>query len=122
MKHLSSFLLGFCLLLVSTCWGQLIPPSSGVLNPDPVVLTCAPQPKVSVPVTPSLRDQQLQGPCYIFATIAALESRALQACVNIGSGYDEWSLYNTCLLGGRNGTGHIMIPQVVDVALKEGVI
>ncbi|MEL6632699.1 MAG: T9SS type A sorting domain-containing protein [Bacteroidota bacterium] len=126
MKHLSSFLLGFCLLLVSTCWGQLIPPSSGVLNPDPVVLTCAPitPTPIEVEVGGNGKNQLVQGPCYIFATIAALESNALQSCVAIEAGFDEWSLYNTSVLNGVSPGAVTMISKVIDVASSssEGIL
>ncbi|MEO0584634.1 MAG: T9SS type A sorting domain-containing protein [Bacteroidota bacterium] len=129
MKHLSSFLLGFCLLLVSICFGQgTLDLGPGIIiDPgDPVVFDppCTPaiSSRYSVPVNDEVRDQHAQGPCYIFATIAALESRAIQSCMDIRSGFHEWSLYNTCVLGGKVPGAGNMIRKVTDIALNEGLL
>ncbi len=78
----------------------------------------------TVPVTMHAEDQLVQGPCYIFATVAAIESRAQAACLDLD--LNEWSLYNSCVLGGGQGarpsSGTIMVNQVVDWAENEGIV
>ncbi|MEO1416393.1 MAG: hypothetical protein AAFW00_13995 [Bacteroidota bacterium] len=108
------------LLLPTLSFAQILPPpATGTLNPCNYPNTTI---YYSVPVTSTPKDQIIQGPCYIFATVAALESRALQSCMDVGDGFHEWSLYNTCVLKAKTGNAHIMITQAVDVALEEGVI
>lgn len=122
MKHLLRFILVFCVLGTFNSYAQNFP-EIGNLDPSvPVSVLCAIQSStpITVPVTSDPRDQIVQGPCYIFATVAALESRAAQSCINMD--FHEWSLFNSCVLGSGTDDGHTMITRVVDVALDEGVI
>jgi len=65
-----------------------------------------------VPVSGHTSDQVVQGPCYIFATVAALESNAMQnGCTNVN--FNEWQFYSTCVMGSKSGTAQIMIPKSV---------
>ena len=74
---------------------------------------------VSVPVSDHTEDQQVQGPCYMFALMAALESRALQntdnnlIVDNENQGkvnFNEWLYYSKSVLEGSNSyTGQIMM-------------
>lgn len=66
-----------------------------------------------VAVSPHTSDQVELGPCYIFATIAALESNAMKhggTSVN----FNEWQFYSTCVMGSFSGSPDIMIPKTVD--------
>ncbi|MEL6132894.1 MAG: hypothetical protein AAFR59_05970, partial [Bacteroidota bacterium] len=128
MKYISSFFGAFLLLfLVSHAQIDLDFPL--IVDPEPVNITCGPTTSTPpvVSVNQTVRNQVVQGPCYIFATVAALESRAMespafQACTSLDPSFSEWSLYNTCVLGSKTGSASIMIPQVIDVALHEGLI
>ena len=51
-----------------------------------------------VPHSPHAEDQLLQGPCYIFAVVAAMESKAMQAG-SIAPDFNEWRYWSTCVLG-----------------------
>jgi len=65
----------------------------------------------TVPVSGHLTDQVVLGPCYVFSTIAALESKAMQgggSAVN----FNEWQNYSTCVIGALTGSGDLMIPAI----------
>jgi len=67
----------------------------------------------SVPVSAHLSDQVVLGPCYIFSTVAALESKAMQGgAANVN--FNEWQFYSTCVLGTLSGNGDNMIAAVAD--------
>lgn len=128
MRSVSTLFVGIWLVLSIQVQAQLIPsPTQAKPYISPVSrlrpFPCFPQVfPHEVPVTGGVRDQLRQGPCYIFATVAALESRGLLSCTDIGSGFHEWSLYNSCLLESRTGSAHIMIERVVDAAIEEGLL
>lgn len=60
-------------------------------------------------------NQVVQGPCYIFATVAALESRALQnSSLNLSANdvnFNEWQFYSRCALGSRSSSGSVMVSK-----------
>lgn len=66
-----------------------------------------------IPVSTHSSSQIVQGPCYIFSTIAALESNAMQ---NGGSSmnFNEWQFYSSCVMGALGSTAGIMIPKSVE--------
>ncbi|HAA17139.1 MAG TPA: hypothetical protein DCE41_37665 [Cytophagales bacterium] len=79
----------------------------------------------TVPHSTHAADQVVQGPCYIFATTAALESRALQNPANnltaSNANFNEWQSYSTCALGGRIWGGLEMIKATLNQAKTNGV-
>lgn len=77
-----------------------------------------------IPVSTSVSDQIVLGPCYIFATVAALESKALEnqslGLPNSVNFY-EWNMYSVDVLGGRSGSPNVMVPSVLNHAASMGV-
>ncbi len=75
-----------------------------------------------LPIDTTIRDQVVQGPCYIFATVAALESKAIQNGVaTAGTDFYEWNLYSKYTLGSLSPNGHNMVKKVLAHAQKHGV-
>jgi len=54
-------------------------------------------------------DQEIQGPCYVFATTAALESVS-----NENIDLSEWYFWSTCVLDGATGYGPHIINSIAD--------
>ncbi len=57
-----------------------------------------------VPYSNHVEDQVVQGPCYIFAAVAAMETKALQAKGKTSGGhsdvdFNEWRYWSDCVLG-----------------------
>ncbi|MDW3197249.1 MAG: hypothetical protein R8G66_33030 [Cytophagales bacterium] len=76
-----------------------------------------------VPYSDHASDQLLQGPCYIFATVAAMESKALQAQGQTQGGHsgvniNEWRYWSDCVLGGSNGVPNASLSQLVTLPLQ----
>lgn len=74
--------------------------------------------QVSVPISDHTEDQQIQGPCYLFAMMAAVESRALQNQANFLSidnnnrgkvNFNEWLYYSKSALEDYNFTAPSMM-------------
>jgi hypothetical protein len=74
----------------------------------------------SVPVLPTVSDQLVQGPCYVFATTAALESRSLQAKCTAPK-LSEWYFYSECVLGGYL-SGSNAIPKILEHTRDYGAV
>ncbi len=72
-----------------------------------------------VPYSSPTHDQIVQGPCYIFAVVAALESKAIEDFPD--ADFYEWNLYSTDVLGSRTGNGDIMVQKVIQHAKDYGV-
>lgn len=71
-----------------------------------------------VPVSMHKTDQVVQGPCYIFAALAALESKAVQHTPNAVNEYEvnfyEWLFYsNGVLKGDQTYSGDAMIRETL---------
>lgn len=79
----------------------------------------------SVPRSSHASDQVIQGPCFIFAATAALESRALQNPNNgLSAGstnFNEWQSYSTCAIGGRIWGGLNLIEATFNQAGDHGM-
>ena len=62
-------------------------------------------------------DQIVQGPCYAFATVAAIEAES-------GQNFDlsEWYFYSRCVLDGATGNGTIMVEQIIDQVNNVGAL
>lgn len=76
-----------------------------------------------VPYSDHHSDQLLQGPCYIFATVAAMESKALQAQGQTHGGHsgvniNEWRYWSDCVLGGSDGVPDASLTQLVTLPLQ----
>ncbi len=76
-----------------------------------------------VPYSDHVSDQLLQGPCYIFATVAAMESKALQAQGYMqdghsGADFNEWRYWSDCVLGGADGNPDHSLTQLVSLPLE----
>lgn len=67
-----------------------------------------------VPISGHLSDQVVQGPCYIFATVAALESNAIQNGASTGINFNEWQFYSSCVMGSLGSTAQAMIPTTIE--------
>lgn len=66
-----------------------------------------------VPHSPHAENQLLQGPCYIFAAVAALESKAMLAG-SIAPNFNEWKYWSTCVLGNDiNINSTVLSPKVI---------
>ncbi|HAA20300.1 MAG TPA: hypothetical protein DCP28_16610 [Cytophagales bacterium] len=63
----------------------------------------------SVPVSTAYHDQLLQGPCFVFATVAALESKAIEAGWSTATDFYEWNLYSRDVLESAGLPGGIPI-------------
>ena len=74
-----------------------------------------------VPNSTGYHSQLLQGPCYIFSTIAALESKAIQAGHDNNIDFYEWNLYSTDVLEQRSGNGDNMVKKVIAYAKNYGL-
>lgn len=76
-----------------------------------------------VPYATTSSDQVIQGPCYIFATVAALESKILESSPSLNTTLDlyEWNLYSKSILGTRSGDGHKMVTKVLPHANSKGI-
>lgn len=83
----------------------------------------------AVPVSPHLEDQQFQGPCYVFAFTAALESKAiLDPTIPLTDpDFDEWYFFSAPVLTYDGAfvtgvwSGHIMIPAIAEFMNDFGV-
>lgn len=77
-----------------------------------------------VPVSMHKTDQLVQGPCYIFATLAALESKAIQHTPNaVGEGqinFYEWLFYSDGVVGKGNWGGGVMITKTLEHMINRG--
>lgn len=77
-----------------------------------------------VPVSMHETDQVVQGPCYIFATLAALESKAIQHAPNaVGGGqinFYEWLFYSDGVVGKNNWAGGVMITKTLEHMINRG--
>lgn len=73
-----------------------------------------------LPVSSNSHDQLVQGPCYIFATVAALETEAIKAGYSNADLY-EWNLYSKAVLGSRSGNGDNMVTKVLKQATDYGI-
>lgn len=62
-------------------------------------------------------DQGIQAPCYIFATIAALESLT-EDQIDIS----EWHMYSECVLEGLTGSSDILINKTMEFASEVGAL
>lgn len=83
----------------------------------------------TVAVSSHLEDQFYQGPCYIFALTAALESKAIENPVNglNDVNFDEWYLYSESVLtyDGQSmpvWSGHMMIPPILRFVKDHGIL
>ena len=78
----------------------------------------------SVPHSTHLSDQVVQGPCFIFAATAALESRALQSSANGltagAANFNEWQYFSKCALGGRPAGADGMIQNMLQFVRDYG--
>ncbi len=78
----------------------------------------------SVDVSMHDTDQLVQGPCYIFATLAALESKAIQHAPNaVGGGqinFYEWLFYSDGVVGKDNWGGEVMITKTLEHMINRG--
>lgn len=74
-----------------------------------------------IPVSSDVNDQLLQGPCYIFATVAAIESKAMEIDGINDIDLYEWNLYSSGVLGGRSGNGQNMVEKVLQHAAEYGI-
>ena len=72
----------------------------------------------SVPVRSAAADQLAPGPCYIFATIAAVESLVMQ---KTGKMYDlsEWYFYSSCVQNGI-GNGRYLMENTLNKINNDG--
>ncbi|MEL6535195.1 MAG: hypothetical protein AAFQ98_07290 [Bacteroidota bacterium] len=69
-----------------------------------------------------VNDQLLQGPCFIFAAVAALESKAIQAGWPVSTDFYEWNLYSHEVLGSDGPSGTIMFEKVMNQARTNGIL
>jgi len=67
-----------------------------------------------VPISSHPSDQVVLGPCYIFATVAALESNAIQNGASTGTNFNEWQFYSSCVMGSLGSTAQAMIPTTIE--------
>lgn len=68
----------------------------------------------SVEVSTHVSDQIVQGPCYIFATIAALESKAIENGAPNTVNFNEWQFYSNCAMGANSSGPKAMINKTVE--------
>lgn len=78
-----------------------------------------------VPVSLHKTDQVVQGPCYIFATLAALESKAIQHSPNATdetrTNFYEWLFYSSGVLDGTgNWADEVMIRKTLEHMVSTG--
>lgn len=82
------------------------------------------QAQVEVEISNHVENQVIQGPCYLFATMAALESKAIEeGVVNNTINLSEWSLYNSCVLQSDFiPGGKFMIERSLTQAKDNGIV
>lgn len=85
-----------------------------------LISSCLTAQSFFAPVSSHVEDQIIQGPCYVFSTVAAIEAEFKPQYGD--QDFSEWYCYSECVLQGRPSTCFVMSSRIVSHAINYGMV